>query len=749
MKQQTMQLQLSGMSCAGCAKSIERALSEVNGVDEVHVNFATEIAAVKGTKLDGQKLTAAVKAAGYDAQAIDHSQPATSDPQAQAQQRQLVKFIIAALLSLPLLYTMFGHFSWTEGVPVPDLLMSPWLQLMLATPVQFVIGWQFYRGSYHALRGGAANMDVLVALGTSAAYFYSIYLAWFDDTFQRHDGLYFETSAVLITLIVLGKWFEARAKGRSSNAIRQLLELQPAKALLEQDADSTKQVAVADLQVGDIVHVQPGQNVPVDGEVISGSSAIDESMLTGESMPVSKSAGDKVIGGTLNTTGFIRVQVKQTGADTALAKIVKVVEQAQTSKAPIQRLADKVAGIFVPVVLVIALLTCLIWFFLLAPGDWRQAFESTVAVLVIACPCALGLATPTSIMAGSGRAAQAGVLFKQSAVLEMTHTIDTIVFDKTGTLTEGKPKLTDFELLSETISKSAIAGLLLAVEKQSAHPLAQAIVRGTESLTESATTPKVKEFSALHGKGVSATIIGLDGDVEHTQHALIGTLRLLKEHDTVISPAAEQRFQELQQQGKTVMAVAVNQQLVAYVAVADTLRETSKNALQLLRQRGLKLIMLTGDNRQTAQAIAEQLGIDEVIAEVLPEDKARQIKQLQAEGRCVAMVGDGVNDAPALAVADVGVAMGSGTDVAIETADIALLRADLQTLVHAIEMSELTLRNIRQNLFWAFAYNTLGIPIAAAGLLAPWLAGGAMALSSVSVVLNALRLQRVKLSSVQ
>ncbi|MFC0444381.1 heavy metal translocating P-type ATPase [Pseudidiomarina halophila] len=745
---QNVQLQLSGMSCAGCAKSIERALKTVNGVDEVQVNFATEVAAVAGSDLDTKALTAAVKDAGYDAELIDHSQARDSDPRAHAQQRQFIKFVVAALLSLPLLYTMFGHFSWTQGVPVPDVLMAPWLQLILATPVQFIIGWQFYRGSYHALRAGSANMDVLVALGTSAAYFYSIYLAWFAADYDPHDGLYFETSAILITLIVLGKWFEARAKGRSSNAIRQLLELQPAKAILEESKDATKEVAVASLKVGDVVQVRPGQNIPVDGKVLSGTSAVDESMLTGESMPVTKSADDRVFGGTLNTTGFLRVEVQQTGADTALAKIVAVVEQAQNSKAPIQRLADRVAGIFVPVVMVIALLTLLVWLLYLAPGDWRQAFEATVAVLVIACPCALGLATPTSIMAGSGRAAQAGVLFKQSEVLETTSAVDTIVFDKTGTLTEGKPKLTDFELLSQAVPKDQVAGYLFAVEKQSEHPLAQAIVTGTRDLLTSSHELTVDEFKGVQGKGVTAKVTDTDTATGATQvvSLLIGSLRLLTEHKVIVNKAAEQRFEELQQQGKTVMAVAIDDELVAYVAVADTVRESTKSALDKLRKRGLNLIMLTGDNQRTAKAIAEQLGLDQVIAEVLPEDKAKHIKALQAEGKAVAMVGDGVNDAPALAVADVGVAMGSGTDVAIEAADIALLRPDLETLVHAIEMSELTLRNIRQNLFWAFAYNTLGIPVAASGLLAPWLAGGAMALSSVSVVLNALRLQRAKLS---
>lgn len=741
MSSESLQLQLQGMSCAGCAKTIEQALLSNPNVSKVNVNFASEVAAVEGENLDSDALIEAVKNAGYNASVIDHER-GHAEQKDTAQQRQFWKFVAAALFSAPLLYTMFGHFSWTNDVPMPDLLMSPWLQLFLATPVQFIMGWQFYRGSYYALRGGAANMDVLVALGTSAAYFYSIYLAWFAPDYHPHEGLYFETSAVLITLILLGKWFEARAKGRSSSAIQKLLQLQPEKALRETSDGETEEVAVAELNVGDCIQVRPGQAIPTDGRVLSGDSAIDESMLTGESMPVAKHEGDPVMGGTMNTTGFLRVEVRQVGAETALAKIIKVVEQAQNSKAPIQRLADRVSSIFVPAVLVIAALTMLAWIAFLAPGDWRSAFEATVAVLVIACPCALGLATPTSIMAGSGRAAQAGILFKQSDVLERTQAVDTIVFDKTGTLTEGKPKLTDFELLQQNLSTTIVASLVHAVEKQSEHPLAQAIVEGLKPHTDAANGIKAKQFKAHQGKGVSCQV-----DYQQVSYQVtIGSLRLLREQNVEVNAQAEQKLSELQSQGKTAMLIAIDNELHAYVAVADTVRETSKQALQELRKRGLRLVMLTGDNRQTAQAIAAELGLDDIIAEVLPEDKANHIKELQQQNATVAMVGDGVNDAPALAVADIGIAMGTGTDVAIEAADIALMRADLRGIPQALEMSRLTVRNIRQNLFWAFAYNVVGIPIAASGLLAPWLAGGAMALSSVSVVLNALRLQRVKLN---
>ena len=740
MATQIIQLQLSGMSCAGCAKSIERALGGVQGVASVNVNFANEVAAVEGNKLNSEQLVKAVKDAGYDASVIDHEQPDNEGRERtqRAQQVQFYKFLAAAILSLPLLYTMVGHFSWTQNIYVPEWLMNPWVQMALATPVQFIIGWQFYKGSYTALRGGAANMDVLVALGISAAYFYSVYLAASLGADAAHQGLYFETSAVLITLILLGKWFEARAKGHSSAAIKQLLNLQPKQALREKANGETELVDVTALQVGDLIQIKPGQQVPADSTVLEGSSAVDESMLTGESVPVDKSKGDKLAGGTLNKNGFLKAEVRKLGKDSALAQIIQVVEQAQNSKAPIQRLADRVSAIFVPVVLGIALLTFLIWAFWLEPGAYGAALEATVAVLVIACPCALGLATPTSIMAGSGRAAQMGVLFKQSEVLEIANTVTTVVLDKTGTITEGKPKLTDFELDLkglEHVNEAQLTTAIKALEKQSEHPLAQAIVDGLEGDTKQL---KISGFSNHEGRGVSATI-----DFEQQQFQLrLGNSRLMSDHN-IASEAWHERKQALEQQGKTAMLIACDQQLVGLVAVADTVREHAKQAIGELQQRGLSVVMLTGDNERTAAAIAEQVGIDNVFAEVLPEHKADKIKELQQQGEIVAMVGDGINDAPALATAQVGIAMGTGTDVAIETADIALMRADLRSLVDALYVSEKTVRNIRQNLFWAFAYNTLGIPIAAAGLLAPWLAGGAMALSSVSVVLNALRLQRL------
>lgn len=735
MAQQIVQLQLSDMRCAACANSIEKALKKVSSVKSVQVNYANEKATIRGENLDADHLIKAVQQAGYAAELIDVERPSTA-PQQRLQQVQLYKFIAAAILSMPLLYSMVGHFSWTSGVPLPAWLMNAWVQMALATPVQFIIGWQFYRGSYYALKNRSANMDVLVALGTSAAYFYSVWLTIRHGAVAAQDGLYFETSAMLITLILLGKWFEARAKGHTSEAIKKLLKLQPQQALREAEDGQTQWVAVNQLQQDDIVQIKPGQQVPVDGVIIEGQSAVDESMLTGESMPVEKNVNDKVVGAAFNQNGFLRVRTTHLGEDAALARIVRVVEQAQGSKAPIQRLADKVSGVFVPVVVLIAVITFMLWWLWFSPGDVGRALETMVAVLVIACPCALGLATPTSIMAGSGRAAEAGILFKQANTLEVTQSLTTIVFDKTGTLTEGKPALTDF-VVADTYEQSVIAGLVIAIEAKSEHPLAQAIVNGLQHFNSQTIT--IDDFKLLSGHGVMATA-ELNGK---RSKITLGTKRLMQDYMIDIGDWQHQQ-QPLEQQGKTAMLIAIDQQVVGLLAVADTLRDTAKSAVKVLKERGLTVMMLTGDNQLTADAIASELDIGKVIAEVLPEHKASKIRELRQQGQVVAMVGDGINDAPALAEADVGIAMGSGTDVAIETADIALMRADLNAVNTAIQLSHLTVRNIRQNLFWAFAYNSLGIPIAAAGLLAPWVAGAAMAFSSISVVLNALRLQRIK-----
>jgi P-type Cu+ transporter len=726
---------ITGITCAACANRIEKGLNKLEGVTKATVNLALESAAVEydPSAVSVQDMIARVEKLGYGASLKSEKQEDVAELRAKELETQKGKFIFSLILSFPLLWAMVSHFSFTSFIWLPDMFMNPWVQFALATPVQFIIGKQFYVGAYKALRNKSANMDVLVALGTSAAYFYSLYLSIASIGTGAHMiELYFETSAVLITLIILGKLFEAKAKGRSSEAIKKLMGLQAKTAMVIRDGKEME-IPLEEVMVGDIIYVKPGEKVPVDGEIIEGRSALDESMLTGESVPVDKTVGDTVIGATINKNGFLKIKATKVGRDTALAQIIKVVEEAQGSKAPIQRLADQISGIFVPIVVGIAVVTFLAWFFIVDPGNFTEALEKLIAVLVIACPCALGLATPTSIMAGSGRAAEFGILFKGGEHLEMTHRITTVVLDKTGTVTNGEPVLTDV-LVAKGLEEREFLRLVGTAEKQSEHPLAEAIVAGIREkgieLTDAA------EFEAIPGYGIKAVIGG--------KELLIGTRKLMKQHNVEINFVL-QPMEELERNGKTAMLVAIDRKYAGMVAVADTVKDTSKEAVRRLKEMGLEVVMMTGDNKQTAEAIAKQVGIDSVIAEVLPEGKADEVKKLQAQGKKVAMVGDGINDAPALAVADIGMAIGTGTDVAMEAADITLMRGDLNGIADAIFMSKKTITNIKQNLFWAFAYNAMGIPVAALGFLAPWLAGAAMAFSSVSVVLNALRLQRVKL----
>jgi P-type Cu+ transporter len=736
---QLVELDIGGMTCAACAARIEKGLVRMPGVTKANVNLALETAHVEwGGELSAEDLIRKVTQLGYTA-SLKETQGGSREEQRRKDIRhKQIVFGISAVLSLPLLWSMVGHFSWTSFLWVPDAFMNPWVQLVLASVVQFWIGWPFYKGAAKALWNGSANMDVLVALGTSAAYFYSVYLTgvWAADGGSAHHmpELYFETSAVLITLILLGKLFEAMAKGRTSEAIRTLMGLQAKTALVIRDG-AELQVPIEQVVAGDVLLVKPGEKIPVDAVVLEGSSAVDESMITGESLPVEKAPGHQVIGATINKNGALKVRAVKVGRDTALAQIIRVVEEAQSSKAPIQRVADKISGIFVPVVVALAAITFLLWYYAIAPGEFAGALEKAIAVLVIACPCALGLATPTSIMAGSGRAAEAGILFKGGEHLEQTGHIDTVVLDKTGTVTHGKPVLTDvIPAPGWQGGEELLLRLAAAAEKPSEHPLAEAIVRGAEE--RGLALAAAGEFTAVPGYGIRAAVEG--------RRLAVGTRRLLEESGVDFGGAG-QEMERLEQAGKTAMLVAVDGVYAGVMAVADTMKESSREAVDRLLKLGLTVVMLTGDNQRTAEAIAKQAGIPRVLAEVLPEGKAEEVRKLQQEGRKVAMVGDGINDAPALATADIGMAMGTGTDVAMEAADITLLRGDLNGIADAIYMSRKTMGNIKQNLFWALAYNSLGIPIAAAGFLAPWLAGAAMAMSSVSVVLNALRLQRIKL----
>ncbi|MGG3402894.1 copper-translocating P-type ATPase [Bacillus cereus] len=726
---------VSGMTCAACANRVEKRLNKLEGVNEATVNFALESATVdfNPDEINVNEMKSAITKLGYKLEVKSDEQDGSTDHRLQEIERQKKKFIISFILSFPLLWAMVSHFSFTSFIYLPDMLMNPWVQLALATPVQFIIGGQFYVGAYKALRNKSANMDVLVALGTSAAYFYSVYLSIQSIGSSEHmTDLYFETSAVLITLIILGKLFEAKAKGRSSEAIKKLMGLQAKTATVVRDGTEMK-ILIEEVVAGDIVYVKPGEKIPVDGEIVEGKSAIDESMLTGESIPVDKTIGDVVIGSTMNKNGFLKVKATKVGRDTALAQIIKVVEEAQGSKAPIQRVADQISGIFVPVVVVIAIITFAVWMIFVTPGDFGGALEKMIAVLVIACPCALGLATPTSIMAGSGRSAEYGILFKGGEHLEATHRLDTVILDKTGTVTNGKPVLTDV-IVADGFHEEEMLRLVGAAEKNSEHPLAEGIVEGIKEKKINISSSET--FEAIHGFGIESVVEG--------KQLLIGTRRLMKKFNIDIEEISKS-MEELEREGKTAMLIAINKEYAGIVAVADTVKDTSKAAITRLKKMGLDVVMITGDNTQTAQAIAGQVGIEHVIAEVLPEGKAEEVKKLQVQGKKVAMVGDGINDAPALATADIGMAIGTGTDVAMEAADITLIRGDLNSIADAIFMSKMTIRNIKQNLFWALAYNGLGIPIAALGFLAPWVAGAAMAFSSVSVVLNALRLQRVKL----
>ncbi|MBU5467646.1 heavy metal translocating P-type ATPase [Virgibacillus sp. MSJ-26] len=719
------ELDVMGMTCAACSSRIEKVLNKQEGIKEATVNLTTENATVEYNPglIDEKAIIDRIKKLGYDAKVKADKQEKQSQKEKELQKMKW-KLIISAILSIPLLVTMLDHLL---GISLPSIFMNPWFQFALATPIQFIIGWQFYDGAYKNLRNGGANMDVLVALGTSAAYFYSLYEGFKTIGNPGYDPhLYFETSAILITLILFGKYLETNAKSRTTAALSELLNLQAKQARVIRSGDEVM-IPVEDVVVGDIMLVKPGEKMPVDGVVTKGRTSVDESMLTGESIPIEKDIGADVVGSTINKNGTIEMEATKVGKDTALASIVQAVEDAQGSKAPIQRLADIISGYFVPIVVGIAVLTFIIWITLVQPGNFEPALVASIAVLVIACPCALGLATPTSIMVGTGKAAETGILFKGGEHLERTHQLNAVILDKTGTITQGKPEVTNFTGDDETLQ------LLASAEKGSEHPLAEAIVaHATENEIELLDTD---EFEAIPGHGIRAMI--------SCKEIFVGTRKLMTDNNIDVINA-EDNLKTYETDGKTAMLIAIDGIYRGIVAVADTIKDTAKEAIAELHDQGLEVLMLTGDNQLTADAIAKQVGIDRVFAQVLPEEKAEKVKEVQAQGKKVAMVGDGVNDAPALATADIGIAIGTGTEVAIEAADVTILGGELLLIPKAIKLSKATIKNIRQNLFWAFGYNTAGIPIAALGLLAPWIAGAAMALSSVSVVSNSLRLKRVK-----
>lgn len=737
---------IDGMTCAACAVTVENAVNKIDHVDSAVVNLTTEKMTVRYNPdlVSEEEIEKAVADAGYGASVFD---PATaksqSERQSEATQNMWHKFLLSALFAVPLLYLSMGSMM---GLWVPDVvsmdshpLVFALVQLVLTLPVMY-LGRRFYVNGFRSLIKGHPNMDSLVALATSAAFIYSLYGVYHVVLGHAHHAhmLYFESVVVILTLITLGKYFETLSKGRTSDAIQKLVKLSAKTATVIRDGEE-ESVPIENVVIGDILLVKPGEKIPVDGRVVSGHSAIDESMLTGESIPVEKVADDKVFGASINGQGSLTIQAERVGDETLLAQIIKLVEDAQQTKAPIAKIADRVAGVFVPAVITIALVTFAFWYFVMGES-FVFALQVAIAVLVIACPCALGLATPTAIMVGTGRGAENGILYKRGDVLENAHHIDTMVFDKTGTITQGKPQVVD--VITYHGDEKSLLSNVASIEKYSEHPLSQAIVE--KAVAEKLDFSEVENFTSLTGRG-------LQGEVAGGQTFYIGNRRLMEELQVDLS-ASEAAVLAATQKGQTPIYISENQQLQGVMTVADLLKVDSKETVAKLQNKGVDVVLLTGDNSKTAQAIAKQAGIKTVISEVLPDQKSHAIKDLQSQGKLVAMVGDGINDAPALAVADIGIAVGSGTDIAIESADIILMKPEISDILKALSISHLTIKVVKENLFWAFIYNILAIPVAmgvlylfGGPLLNPMIAGLAMGFSSVSVVLNALRLKYIKL----
>ena len=737
-------LKVNGMSSQHCAGIVENAVKKLSGIKSIGVSYANEKAVIDydTSQITIEKIKKAISEAGYTPEAYPQNQNLDREKDARKKEIQSlrIKLIVSIIFSIPLLYLVMSPML---GFDLPELIHKnlALIQFLLTTPIM-VMGKDFFiRGFLAVVKARSANMDTLVALGTGTAYLYSLIIStliWSGADAEMH--IYYEIAGLLIMFILLGKYLEAVTKGKTSEAIRKLLSLQAKTAIVVRNGTETK-IPIEDVGVGDIVIVKPGEKIPVDGIVIDGHSSVDESMLTGESIPVEKTKGSKVIGATINKTGSFKFRAEKIGSDTVLANIIKIVEEAQGSKAPIQKLADTVSAYFVPAVFIIAVLSFLIWIF--TGADFPFALTIFIAVIIIACPCALGLATPTAIMVGTGLGAKHGVLFKNAESLQNAKKINTIVFDKTGTLTKGKPEVTDIILLDKFSEKDVLLFSAIA-EKRSEHPLGEAILRCAES--KKIPIPEPNKFKSITGKGVSA--------FHKNKEILLGNRRLFSEKKISLGKI-ESKISELEEHGKTVMIASFDGKIIGLVAVADTLKESSQPAIAHLRKLGKEIVMITGDNSRTANAIAKQVGITRVLAEVLPEDKANEIKKLQKQGRKVAMVGDGINDAPALAVSDLGIAIGSGTDIAIETGDIILIKNNIQDVVTAFELSAYTIRKIKQNLFWAFIYNIVGIPVAAGilypftgFLLNPIIAGMAMAFSSVSVVANTLMMRRFRAKNI-